>query len=196
MANQIGDWARNNQGHIGFRGGDRRPRMALVRLPNGMWTTDQWCIMTGNVLKPSGSQWLLIQFGWSYPERAKRGTQVNGSLGWIFRFSYALPDVPANANDGNKPANNGQRSHPPEDEVLNTAAGAGPGGTEKNYTILANGVNCFIPQMESGAAFQKRTFYSITDNGGTATGSSRATVVASPNWVAKMSGGAPTWVQE
>jgi hypothetical protein len=174
----------------------RRARYALVQIPNGMWSTDQWCIMPGNVFKPSGSQWLQIQWGWSYPERFKWLNQVNGTPGWVLRVQVAMPNIPADKANGDKPALTGQFGHIAADEVLNTATNPITGQPEKNFTRLDVGVNCYIPQMESGSAFQKRTFYTITDNGGTGTGPSRATVTASANWVPVMTASGPVFQQQ
>lgn len=198
MSNQIGDWARkpdfNEIGYTGALG--QRPRYAIVQLPNGMWTTDQWCIMTGNVFKPSGSRWLLVQFGWSYHTRFRWSTRAAGGPFWREITHVSIPDIAAEPNNGKKPALVGQYGHPPSEEVLNTAINPITGQPEKNFTRLAEGQQCWIPQDKVLATRTPKTFYSITDNGGTDVGPARATVTASQNWVAVINAsGLPEFVQ-
>lgn len=198
MANQIGDWARKPDGQIGFTGAyGQRARYALVQIPNGMWTVDQWCIETGNIFKPSGSRWLLIQYGWSYHTRFRWSTRAAGGPFWRELTHVSVPDIAADMNNGKKPALVGQYTHPAVDEVLNTAINPITGQPEKHFTRLAEGQECWIPQDKALANRTKKTFYTIVDNGGTATGPSRATVTKSENWVAVINAsGLPEFVQK
>lgn len=174
----------------------QRARYAIVQLPGGMWTTDQWCIETGNVFKPSGSQWLLIQYGWSYESRFKWSNRAAGGPFWREIKHTSVPNIDAQPNNGRRPALVSQYGCLLEDEVLNTAVNPITNQPEINFTKLADGQECWIAQTKAFSAHVKKTFYSIVDNGGEITGSGRATVTKSENWVAVMTNGVPVFVQQ
>jgi hypothetical protein len=82
----------------------------------------------------------------------------------------------------------GQFTHPEAHEVLSSAINPRTGQPEKNFTRLAVGAACNIPEDATGAAAKVRTFYTINSDG---------TYTQSAGWVARINtDGLPHFVKE
>jgi hypothetical protein len=81
----------------------------------------------------------------------------------------------------------GQFTHLPAHEVLSSAINPRTGQPEKNFTRLAVGAACSIPEDALGAAAKVRDFYVINSDG---------TYTKSSGWVARMAADGPQFVKE
>lgn len=188
---QLNEWGRNNAGEILWKGSlGKRARYHQVKIPDGMWSTGLFCVTNGEIT-PQGTQWIQVQYGWSYHERLRWTQQsVDSGKGWPI-FHIPVPNIPPDPATGN-PGQASQYGHPANEEVLNTAINPRTNQPEKNFTRLAVGQNCFIKERENFSAEQLRDFYTMpTTYSGPST---KATV--SRGWVARIGAdGLPAFVK-
>jgi hypothetical protein len=153
--------------------------------------TPQGTVNCPQRLEPSGTQWIQIQWGWTYGER-----QVMtglGPTGFSPRYHQSVPNVaaqtgsPCDPPGSFRPASVNQFTQQPGHEVLNTDINPRTGQPEKNFTKLAEGQACSIPEDAAGSLPKVRTFYTINANG---------TYAESKGWVARMGANGPYFVKE
>lgn len=178
---QLGDWGRTSNGEILWRGNlGQRPRYHIVKIPNNMWSSQLFCVQNGQI-KPSGTQWIQVQYGWSYHERLRWTTHSQATNQGTVVTHIPVANIPSRMGDGQDgfPGLTNQYGHPAGDEVLNTAINPRTGQPEKNFTRLAVGQFCYIKEIRDGSATQLKDFFVMpTAVGGQA--------VVSKGWVAKI----------